>query len=146
MCLCKLDNPYAESTSRLESLCRSPPLSPQEFSRTPKTDEVQDDLQDAALALNAANSVSASPLTAEQAKSALADAVEQNVEAEARVQDAALELETVKQLLQEARTAQAADGLAGNSGEGTASILGYFEGRRAQVREDEAKIDPKLPD
>jgi hypothetical protein len=71
--------------------------------------------------------------------SAIAGAVKQNLEAESKVQDATEELESVKELLHEAQIAQAAGEPARNSGEGTASILGYFEGRRAQVRDDEAQ-------
>lgn len=77
------------------------------------------------------------------AVSALAGAVQQNVEAETKVQEATQELETVKELLHEAQIAQTAGEAARNSGEGTASILGYLEGRRAQVRDDEAKTPPK---
>lgn len=104
-----------------------------------KTDQVQEELQDAAEALNGANAVLSKPLATQQAASAIAGAVKQNLEAESKVQDATQELETVKELIHEAQIAQAAGDAVGNSGEGTASILGYFEGRRAQVRDDEAK-------
>ena len=110
-----------------------------------KTDAVQDDLHDAAEVLSGTNAVLSGPLSTAEAISALAGAALQNLEAESKVQEAAQELETVKELLQEVQIAQAAGAPAGNSGEGTASILGYFEGRRAQVREDEAKNDPKAP-
>jgi hypothetical protein len=49
-------------------------------------------------------------------------------------------------MLHEAQVAQAAGEATRNSGEGTASILGYFEGRRAQAREDEARAEPKKKD
>ena len=108
-----------------------------------KTDQVQEELIDAAQALSGANAALASPLSTAQAVSAIAGAVKQTLEAETRVQDATQELENVKDLLHEAQIAQASGEAARNSGEGTASILGYFEGRRAQVREDEAKAEPK---
>jgi uncharacterized protein with PIN domain len=104
-----------------------------------KTDQVKEELQDAADAINGANEVLSSPISTANAMSAIAGAVKQNLEAESKVQDATDELESVKELLHEAQIAQAAGEAARNSGEGTASILGYFEGRRAQVRDDEAK-------
>jgi uncharacterized protein with PIN domain len=104
-----------------------------------KTDQVKEELQDAAEAISGANAVLSSPISTSNAMSAIAGAVKQNLEAESKVQDATEELESVKELLHEAQIAQAAGDAARNSGEGTASILGYFEGRRAQVRDDEAK-------
>ena len=104
-----------------------------------KTDQVKEELQDAAQAISGANAVLSNPISPANAVSAIAGAVKQNLEAESKVQDATDELETVKELLHEAQIAQAVGDAARNSGEGTASILGYFEGRRAQVREDEAK-------
>jgi uncharacterized protein with PIN domain len=104
-----------------------------------KTDQVKEELQDAPDAINGANEVLSSPISTANAMSAIAGAVKQNLEAESKVQDATDELESVKELLHEAQIAQAAGEAARNSGEGTASILGYFEGRRAQVRDDEAK-------
>jgi ABC-type transporter Mla subunit MlaD len=100
-----------------------------------KTDQVQEDLQEAVESLSSANAVLSRPLPTVQA--ALAGAVQQNLDAEIKVQDARQELENVKELIQEAQVAQAAGDETRNSGEGTASILGYFEGRRAQVRDDE---------
>jgi len=108
-----------------------------------KTDHVQEELQEAAEALSGANAVLSNPISTMQAVAAVAGAVKQNIEAEAKVQDATQELETVKELLAEAQIAQAGGEAARNSGEGTASILGYFEGRRAQIRDDEAKRDAK---
>ena len=108
-----------------------------------KTDQVQEELVDAAQALSGANAALASPLSTAQAVSAIAGAVKQTLAAETKVQDATQELEQVKDLLQEAQVAQAGGEAVRNTGEGTASILGYFEGRRAQVREDEAKAQPK---
>jgi hypothetical protein len=108
-----------------------------------KTGQVQEELDDAAQALSGANAALASPLSTAQAGAAIAGAVKHTIEAESKVQDATQELENVKELLQEAQIAQAAGEAARNSGEGTASILGYFEGRRAQAREDELKTDPK---
>jgi ABC-type transporter Mla subunit MlaD len=108
-----------------------------------KTDQVQEELHDAAQALSGANAVLSQPVSTAQSVSAIAGAVKQNLEAESKVQDATQELETVKELLHEVQVAQAAGDAVRNSGEGTASILGYFEGRRAQAREDEAKTDPK---
>jgi uncharacterized protein with PIN domain len=104
-----------------------------------KTDQVKEELQDAAEAISGANAVLSSPISTANAMSAIAGAVKQNLEAESKVQDATEELESVKELLHEAQVAQAAGDAVRNSGEGTASILGYFEGRRAQVRDDEAK-------
>jgi ABC-type transporter Mla subunit MlaD len=104
-----------------------------------KTDQVKEELQDAAEAISGANAVLSSPISTSNAMSAIAGAVKQNLEAESKVQDATEELESVKELLHEAQIAQAAGEPARNSGEGTASILGYFEGRRAQVRDDEAQ-------
>jgi ABC-type transporter Mla subunit MlaD len=104
-----------------------------------KTDQVKEELQDAADAISGANAVLSSPISTANAMSAIAGAVKQNLEAESKVQDATDELESVKELLHEAQIAQAAGEPARNSGEGTASILGYFEGRRAQVRDDEAQ-------
>lgn len=102
-----------------------------------KTDEVQEDLQEAVESLSGANAVLSGPLSTTQAMSAIAGAVQQNLDAEAKVKDARQELENVKGLIQDAQVAQAAGDSARNSGQGTASILGYFEGRRAQAREDE---------
>lgn len=102
-----------------------------------KTDEVQEDLQEAVESLSGANAVLSGPLSTTQAMSAIAGAVQQNLDAEAKVKDARQELENVKGLIQDAQIAQAAGDSARNSGQGTASILGYFEGRRAQAREDE---------
>ncbi len=107
-----------------------------------KTDEVQDELQEAAEALSDANAVLANPLTVSQAAVAVASAVKQNIAAESKVTDAAKELDSVKELIHEAQVAQAEGDVKGNAGEGTASILAYFEGRRAQVRDDEVKGDP----
>jgi hypothetical protein len=104
-----------------------------------KTDQVQEELHDAAEALNGANAVLSSPMAA----SAVAGAVKQNIDAESKVQSAAHELEVVKDLIQEAQVAQAAGESARNAGEGTASILAYFEGRRAQARDDDARDDKK---
>jgi hypothetical protein len=102
-----------------------------------KTDQVQEELQDAVNSLSSANAVLSGPLPTAQAVSAIAGAVKQNLEAESKVQDARQELENVKELIHEAQIAQAAGDSARNSGEGTASILGYLEGRRAQAREDQ---------
>jgi hypothetical protein len=104
-----------------------------------KTDEVQEDLHDAAEALGDTNAVLSTPLSTLQAASAIAGAVKQNIEAESKVQGAAQELESVKEMLHEAQIAQAEGDATRNAGEGTASILAYFEGKRAQAREDEAK-------
>jgi len=108
-----------------------------------KTDDVQENLQEAAEALSGANAVLSGPLTPSQEAASLAGAVQQNLEAEAKVHNATQELETVKGLLQEVQVAQTAAQAGRNSGEGTASILGYFEGRRAQAREDEERAAPK---
>jgi len=103
-----------------------------------KTDKVQDQLHDAAETLGSANAVLTNPIATAQAATAIASAVAQNVAAEVKVQDAVHELEVVKDLIQEAQVEQASDKTAGRAGEGTASILAYFEGKRAQAREDEA--------
>lgn len=102
-----------------------------------KTDQVQGELHDAAEALGVANAVLSSPLSTAQAASAVAGAVQQNIAAESKVESAAQELESVKELIQEAQVAQAAGDDARKTGEGTASILAYFEGKRAQAREDD---------
>jgi hypothetical protein len=102
-----------------------------------KTDQVQEELQVAAEALNVTNAVLSGPMAA----SAVAGAVKQNIDAESKVQSAAHELEVVKDLIEEAQIAQAAGEKTRNAGEGTASILAYFEGRRAQAREDDARAD-----
>jgi len=106
-----------------------------------KTDQVQEELHDAAEALGEANAVLSSPLSTTQAISAVAGAVQQNMAAESKVESAAQELESVKELIQEAQVAQAVGEERRKNGEGTASILAYFEGRRAQARDDDAKDD-----
>jgi hypothetical protein len=108
-----------------------------------KTDQIQDELKDAASALNGTNTMLSGPISTAQAVSAVAGAVRQNILAEAKVQDAAQDLESVKELIEDAQIAQAAGEHDGKAGEGTASILAYFEGKRAQVREDEARADAK---
>jgi len=109
-----------------------------------KTDHVQDELHDAAHALSDANAALASPASSTaQATSTFAGAVLQNMAAESKVENAAQELEAVKDLIEEAQIAQAAGDAARHAGEGTTSILAYFEGRRAQAREDEAKSGPQ---
>ena len=107
-----------------------------------KTDQVQEELQDAAEALSGANAVLSNPLSTAQAASAVAGAVQQNIAAESKVESAAQELESVKELIQEAQIAQAVGEEKRNAGEGTASILAYFEGRRAQAREDDEARGP----
>lgn len=104
-----------------------------------KTDKVQDELHVAAENLGNANAVLSNPLASSQAVAAVASAVAQNVAAEVKVQEAVEELEVVKELIKDAQVEQSADQANGNKGEGTASILAYFEGRRAQARDDEAK-------
>jgi hypothetical protein len=106
-----------------------------------KTDQIQDELQDAASALNGTNTMLSGPISTAQAVSAVAGAVRQNILAEAKVHDAAQELESVKELIADAQIAQASSEVHGRAGEGTASILAYFEGRRAQTRDDEAQAD-----
>jgi cysteinyl-tRNA synthetase len=106
-----------------------------------KTAHIQEELQDAAHALNETNAVLSDPLSAAQAVSALAGAVQQNIAAETKVQDAAHELENVKELIVDAQIAQAAGQRERQAGEGTASILAYFEGRRAQARDDDARAE-----
>jgi len=108
-----------------------------------KTDHVQEELQDAAQALSGTNAVLSGPISTAQAVSAVAGAVKQNMAAESKVQDAAQELESVKELIQDAQVAQASGERDGKAGQGTASILAYFEGRRAQAREDEAQAEAK---
>jgi hypothetical protein len=106
-----------------------------------KTDQVQEELENAAQALNETNAVLSNPLSTAQAVSAVAGAVQQNIAAEAKVQDAAQELENVKELIADAQIAQAAGQRERQAGEGTASILAYFEGRRAQSRDDDARAE-----
>jgi hypothetical protein len=108
-----------------------------------KTDHVQEELNDAAQALKGTNAVLSGPLSTVQAISAVAGAVKENMAAESKVHDAAQELEAVKELIADAQIAQAAGERQGKAGEGTASILAYFEGRRAQAREDEARAEAK---
>ena len=102
-----------------------------------KSDQVQEELQDAVKSLSSANAVLSGPLPTAQAVSAIAGAVKQNLEAESKVHDARQELENVKELIHEAQIAQAAGDPTRNSGEGTASIIGHLEDRRAQAREDQ---------
>jgi hypothetical protein len=102
-----------------------------------KTDRVQDELEEAAGVLNVTNAVLSQSMSTAQAVAEMARAAKQNVAAEAKVQGAAEELENVKEMLQDAQAAQGEVTKPGNKGEGTASILAYFEGRRAQVRDDE---------
>jgi cysteinyl-tRNA synthetase len=102
-----------------------------------KTDQVQEELQDAVDSLSSANAVLSGPLPTAQVVSAIAGAVKQNLEAESKVQDAKEELENVKDLIQEAQIAQAAGDSTRNSGEGTASILGHLVSRPKQARQDE---------
>jgi hypothetical protein len=104
-----------------------------------KTGQIQEELQDAAQALSGTNAVLSGPLSTVQAASAVAGAVKQNIATESKVQDAAQELETVKGLIVDAQIAQAAGAPDRKAGHGTASILAYFEGTRAQVREDETQ-------
>jgi hypothetical protein len=106
-----------------------------------KTGHIQEELQDAAQALSETNAVLSNPLSKAQAVSAVAGAVKQNIAAESKVQDAAQELESVKELIEDAQIAQAAGQRERQAGEGTASILAYFEGRRAQSRDDEARAE-----
>jgi hypothetical protein len=106
-----------------------------------KTAHIQEELQDAAQALSETNAVLSNPLSKAQAVSAVAGAVKQNIAAESKVQDAAQELESVKELIEDAQIAQAAGQRERQAGEGTASILAYFEGRRAQSRDDEARAE-----
>jgi hypothetical protein len=108
-----------------------------------KTGQIQEELQDAAQALNESNAVLSNPLSTAQAVSAVAGAVKQNIAAESKVQDAAQELENVKGLIEDAQIAQASGQRDRQAGEGTASILAYFEGRRAQSRDDEAQVEAK---
>jgi len=108
-----------------------------------KTEQIQADLTEAVDKLGSANAVLSGPLSADESQAALANAVEQNVAAEAKVQEANEELEAVKDLIETAKVAQSANA---NSGHGTASILAYFEGRRAQASEDElAALEKKNP-
>ena len=104
-----------------------------------KTDKVQDELHQAVETLGSANALLSDPIAPTQAAAAVADAVEQTLAAETKVQDAVQELEAVKDLIKEAQVEQADEATTGKVGEGTASILAYFEGRRAQARDDEAE-------
>jgi hypothetical protein len=108
-----------------------------------RTDEIQEELQDAAQAIGGTNAALSGPLSTAQAVAAVASALKDNLAAESKVHEAAQDLETVKELIEDAQIAQAAGEHDGKAGEGTASILAYFEGKRAQVREDEARADAK---
>jgi hypothetical protein len=108
-----------------------------------RTDEIQEELQDAAQAIGGTNAALSGPLSTAQAVAAVASALKDNLAAESKVHEAAQDLETVKDLIEDAQIAQASGEHDGKAGEGTASILAYFEGKRAQVREDEARADAK---
>ena len=106
-----------------------------------KTEKVQDELKQAADALGSTNSLlSSAPVSTQATVAAVAGALEQNIAAEATVHEASKELEAVKDLMETAKTADTANA---NTGQGTASILAYFEGRRDQAREDERDSDDK---
>ena len=106
-----------------------------------KTEKVQDELKQAADALSSTNTLlSSAPTSAQATVAAVADALEQNIAAEATVHEASQELEAVKDLIETAKTADRANA---NTGQGTASILAYFEGRRDQAKEDERNADDK---
>ena len=95
-----------------------------------KTEKVQDDLTEAARDLNTTNAVLSGPLSTSQAVAAVAGAVKQNIAAEVKVQEAAEELETVKEMLKEAQVAQAEQPSNGHAGEGVASIIPHLQSAR----------------
>ena len=100
-----------------------------------KTEKVQDELKQAADALGTTNTLlSSAPMSQDATVAAVAGALQQNIAAEATVHEASQELEAVKDLIETAKTADTANA---NTGQGTASILAYFEGRRDQAKEDE---------
>ena len=102
-----------------------------------KTDKVQEELHAAAENLEHANAVLTHPEAIAQVADVVADAVALNVATEAKVHDAVEELETVKELIKNAQVSQQPDKTVGRVGEGTASLLAYFEGRRDQAKDDE---------
>ncbi|MES3002721.1 MAG: hypothetical protein V4787_18670 [Pseudomonadota bacterium] len=95
-----------------------------------KTEKVQDDLNHAAHDLNVTNTLLSGPLSTAQAVAAVAGAVKQNVAAEIKVQEAAEELETVKDMLKDAQAAQGEPAPAGNVGEGVASVIEHLKATR----------------
>lgn len=103
-----------------------------------KTDRVQEDLTAVAEDLEQANAVLAHPQVIAQVATVVADAVALNVATESRVQDAVDELEAVRELIKDAQVEQSSAKTVGRVGEGTASLLKYFEGRPEPTRDDES--------
>ncbi|MES2784430.1 MAG: hypothetical protein V4684_03135 [Pseudomonadota bacterium] len=101
-----------------------------------KTDKVQEELAAAAENLEQANSVLTHPEAVSHVADVVADAVALNVATEAKVHDAVEELESVKELIKNAQVEQSSDKRTGRMGEGTASLLKYFEGRREPTHDD----------
>jgi hypothetical protein len=99
-----------------------------------KTEKVQDDLNHAARDLNVTNTLLSGSMSTAQAVAALAGAVIQNVAAETKVQEAAAELETVKDMLKDAQAAQAEAVPAGNVGEGADSVMEHLQTERGLNR------------
>lgn len=95
-----------------------------------KTEKVQDDLNHAARDLNTTNMLLSGSMSTVQAIAAVAGAVKQNVAAETKVQEAAEELEVVKDMLKDAQAAQAEAAPAGNVGEGVASVMEHLRATR----------------
>ncbi len=103
-----------------------------------KTDRVQEDLTAVAEDLEQANAVLAHPQVIAQVATVVADAVALNVATESRVQDAVDELDEVRELIKDAQVEQSSAKTVGRVGEGTASLLKYFEGRPEPTRDDES--------
>jgi hypothetical protein len=99
-----------------------------------KTEKVQEDLNHAARDLNTTNALLSGSMSNAQAVAAVAGAVKQNVAAETKVQEAAAELESVKDMLKDAQAAQAEAAPAGNVGEGVESVMEHLRSERALNR------------
>jgi hypothetical protein len=90
-----------------------------------KTEQVQQDLGEAAGELGEANEALTGALSRAQVIAAVAGAVEQNKSAEAKVHGAAEDLEAVKDMLKDAQAAQS-ENRNGLTGEGAGSVVPHL--------------------
>ncbi|HUR87706.1 MAG TPA: hypothetical protein VMZ74_01335 [Ramlibacter sp.] len=95
-----------------------------------KTEQVQQDLGVAATELGETNDALSGAMSRAQAIAAIAGAVEQNRTVETKVQDAADDLDAVKDLLKDAGLAQAQN-RQGLTGEGSASLVPHLNHSKA---------------
>jgi hypothetical protein len=114
---------------------QSPALAPADLASAAsrKADKVQRKLHEAEVELHTANSVLVKAVPGGKRRD-LNQAVEQNVAAEAKVHEAAEELEIVKELLDNAEGAVAAatSGAQGRTGQGVKSLIQHL-GKGARV-------------